>query len=92
MAKLTVLISTLIVILLGAGLYFFLVSVPLDNSLRELKINKEKEFKAKLKQERELIRNELADKYKADTESYEAMAKVLEAAKERGKQSQEKPE
>ncbi len=56
MSKITVLISTLIVILLGAGLFFFFDSVPWDNSLRELKINKDKEFNVKLNRERELIR------------------------------------
>ncbi len=92
MAKITVLISTLIVILLGACLYFFLVSVPLDNSLKEDKTNKDKELNVKLSRERELIRNELEEKYKAQIDSYESLAVILEAEKQKTLKLQGKAE
>ncbi len=86
MAKITVLISTLIVILLGACLYFFLASVPLDNSLKEVKTSKEKELNVKISRERELIRDELEKKYKVQTDSYESLAVILEAEKKKGRE------
>jgi predicted Holliday junction resolvase-like endonuclease len=89
MSKITFLIPTLIVIFLAACFYLLAATSTLNNSLKGLKAQKENELNVTLDREKELIKKELEAKYKADTDSYEAMAKMLEAEKQKARELRE---
>jgi flagellar motility protein MotE (MotC chaperone) len=82
----------IIVIFLLAGLFasFLVTNLSLRTALGDLENKKEAELKSKIAQERELIRKDLDEKYRADLVSFEAMAKRLEIEKKRLKDLEEK--
>ena len=53
----------------------------LNTKLTRLNVEKEKDFESRLNKEKEIIREDMQEKYQADMVSYEAMAKRLELEK-----------
>lgn len=93
MKKITILILiTLILLLAGIFTYILVINLSLKGVLRDLEHRKETELKSKIAQERELIRRDLDEKYRADLVSFEVMAKRLEIEKKRMKELEQKLE
>jgi len=77
-------------LLLGLFAYILVINLSLKGVLRDLESKKETELKSKIAQERELIRKDLDEKYRADLVSFEVMAKRLELEKKRMKELEQK--
>lgn len=79
-------------LLLGLFVYILVASLSLKGILRDLEHRKEAELKSKIDQERELIRRDIDEKYRADLVSFEVLAKRLEIEKERMKELEQRLE
>ena len=72
------------------SVYYHLDNISLQRSLSEVSNRAKEDFKAAVIKERELIRRDLDEKYRADLVSFEAMAKRVELEKKKVKELQEK--
>ncbi len=85
-------LGSIALLLLGLFAYILVSNLSLKGVFRDLEKKKEAELKSKIVQERELIRRDLDEKYRADLVSFEAMAKRLEIEKKRMKELEQKLE
>jgi len=79
----------LVIFLIGLIGHLMALNTGLKRAITELDMKKEAEFKSRLKQEKELVKRDLDEKYRADMVSFEALAKRLEIEKKRLKQTEE---
>lgn len=79
-----------VVILLCLNAYLFMMNLGLRKEAQNYIISKEAGFMAKLITEKQKIRNDLDEKYRADVVSYEAMSRRLEIEKEKIKELESK--
>lgn len=83
-------LGIMVFLFLGFLVYILMINLSLKRALRDFENRKEAELKSKIAQERESIRRDLDEKYRADLVSFEVMKKRLEIEKERTKELQEK--
>ena len=70
--------------------YLFLLNFKLKKEILEIDKKKEEEFSKRILKEREFIKRDLDEKYRADLVSFEAMHRRLEIEKQRTKELQER--
>lgn len=85
-----ILLVLFIVFLVGACACLFSYNIGLKRVFRGLEKKKEQDYQKRLSQERELIKRDLDEKYRADMVSFEAMHKRLEIERKRVKELEEK--
>lgn len=75
--------------LAGISGYMHSVNLKLKKDFRELNRLKEEEFRQQVAREREFIKKDLDEKYRADMVSFEALAKRMELERQKTRQLQE---
>jgi len=73
-------------------IYCFATIASLKSSIRKADITKKQELDLKVSQEKELIKKDFEERYRADRVSYKAMAKRLEMEKQKAKDLEVKVE
>jgi len=66
--------------------YCFATIASLKSSIRKADIKKKQELALKVSQEKELIKKDFEERYRADRVSYKAMAKRLEMERQKAKE------
>ena len=79
-------IIAIVIMSIVAGTYIFID----ERSLQENIAIKNKEFEASVSREREVIKRDLDEKYRADMTSFQVMARRLEYEKQRSRELEEK--
>jgi len=69
--------------------YLFLLNFKFKKEILEIDKKKEEEFSKRILKEREFIKKDLDEKYRADMVSFEAMARRLEIEKKRVREVEE---
>ena len=77
------------IILLTLSLYLYIYNRQLQNAIFQVTQKASEDLKLRLMQEREYIRKDLDEKYRADMISYRATVKRLELEKKKAKELQE---
>ncbi|MDD4908678.1 MAG: hypothetical protein PHJ00_06420 [Candidatus Omnitrophica bacterium] len=77
------------IILLVVSLYLYIYNRQLQNAIFQVTQKASEDVKLRLMQEREFIRKDLDEKYRADMVSYKATVKRLELEKKKAKELQE---
>jgi len=91
MAKLIrVMILVLGGLLIAGSIYILVTNQDLSRRIAQTRRNQEKAFKEQLVQERFLISHDLDKKYQSDVISFAAMAKRMEAERQRARELEEK--
>jgi len=81
-----ILVGSIVILILGVfSAYLFSATKGVKDNLKKELANKEIEFSAKLSQNREFIKKDLDEKYRADQVSYQAITKRLEIEKDKVK-------
>jgi len=76
------------IILFTLSLYLYIYNRQLQNAILQVTQKASEDLKLRLMQERELIRRDLDEKYRADMVSYKATVKRLELEKKKAKELQ----
>jgi hypothetical protein len=82
--------SASVVLLVLFNTYLWSTTKKIKENLKKEIAHKEMEMSNKLNQEKEFIKKDLDEKYRADLVSYQAMSKRLEIEKNRVKELEEK--
>ena len=90
MQKINTILITFLIITCAATGYCIVAINRISANLKTLDARKDKELQMRLAKEREFVKKDLDEKYRADMVSYAAMAKRLEAEKKRIKDLEEK--
>jgi len=86
-----ILAASMVIVILGIfSSYLFVAAKGMKTKLKDELKHKEIELTTKLNQDKEFIRKDLDEKYRADQVSYKAMAKRLEIEKNKVKELEEK--
>ncbi len=84
--NLSVVIITIIILLMSAGIYLSIDSYGLKRRIAE----KEREFIARISEERDILKKSLQERYGASMASYEEMYKMMEAQKKKVREIEDK--
>jgi hypothetical protein len=74
---------------LGLSIHYYINNTQLQKYLSQVSSKAKEDFETRIMKEKELIRKDLDEKYRADMVSYEATVKRLELEKKKVKDLQE---
>ncbi len=84
--RVIVLVIVFFILICGLCGYLIVANFGLRNALKEVNNLKEAEYKKRIIAEKEFIKKELEEKYRADLVSFEAMHKRLEIEKQKNRE------